>query len=63
MRKRRGVLFDDNTDGGNCEWWLRANSDGSSYAASVLEDGSVNAYGEYVDCAFFGVRPAIWIEI
>ena len=63
--KARGVSWDDKSDGhyGNCDWWLLSPSDGASYGATVLYDGRVNAYGDYIDCTYIGVRPAMWIEV
>ena len=48
---------------GNCRWWLRSPGRSSYYAAFVNIGGSVNYDGSLVDFAYFGVRPALWINL
>jgi hypothetical protein len=42
-------------------WWLR-DIVIKNHAAFVGKDGTVSAHGYRVDCAWCGVRPAIWIR-
>ena len=44
-------------------WWLRSPGYNARYAASVNYDGSVDAYGNYVDIGDNGVRPALWLNL
>jgi hypothetical protein len=42
-------------------WWLR-DIGIKNHAAFVGKDGSVSIHGYRVDCAWCGVRPAVWVE-
>ncbi len=46
-----------------CWWWLRSPGRSSDLAAYVDYDGSVDAYGYYVDYVYAAVRPALWINL
>lgn len=52
-----------NSDNGNCSWWLRSPGNYQNYAADVSRDGSVRYGGFNVDIDFYGVRPALWINL
>ena len=43
-------------------WWLRSPGDNSYSAANVNISGAVDTYGDYVDSADHGVRPALWLN-
>jgi hypothetical protein len=43
-------------------WWLR-DIGIKNHAAFVGKDGSVSIHGYRVDCAWCGVRPAMWIKL
>lgn len=45
----------------NIVWWLRTSGQFRSYAAYVMDDGSVNTAGAMVSL-LYGVRPAVWID-
>lgn len=42
-------------------WWLR-DIGIKNHAAFVGKDGSVSTHGYRVDCAWCGVRPAVWVR-
>jgi hypothetical protein len=42
-------------------WWLR-DIGIRNHAAFVGKDGSISTHGYRVDCAWCGVRPAMWVE-
>jgi hypothetical protein len=44
-------------------WWLRSPGLGARYAADVYTDGSVSRGGDFVVPAYFGVRPAFWLNL
>lgn len=50
-------------DNGACHWWLRSRGDDSDRAAYVYAAGFMFSDGEYVDCPFLAVRPALWINL
>ena len=52
----------DKADGG-AVWWLRSPGDDACEAAYVFHDGSVDTFGDGVDYAYYGVRPAIWLDV
>ena len=47
----------------SCWWWLRSPGRNSNCAVCVNCSGSVSEYGDYVDYAFVGVRPALWVKL
>jgi hypothetical protein len=49
-------------DNGNCTWWLRSPGKFQDYAAHVSADGSLG-YNNSVDCDYYAVRPAFWINL
>ena len=51
------------SDGSNCWWWLRSPGRNQDDAAGVDYGGSVDCYGNFVNCACNAVRPALWINI
>ena len=51
-----------NEVGGN-SWWLRSPGYHQDYAACVCSDGYVGENGDYVNCALYAVRPALWIDL
>jgi hypothetical protein len=42
-------------------WWLR-DIGIKNHAAFVGKNGSINAHGYCVDCAWCDVRPAMWMK-
>lgn len=44
-------------------WWLRSPGSYSNYAAIVINNGGVYAYGSYVYNDDVGVRPALWVTL
>jgi hypothetical protein len=44
-------------------WWLRSPGALGNAAVLVHPDGSVNAIGNYVNSAYCGVRPALWLNL
>ncbi|MDR1136928.1 MAG: DUF6273 domain-containing protein [Synergistaceae bacterium] len=46
-----------------CVWWLRSPGDNDDNAAFVAADGSVRYYGDYVNAAAVGVRPAFNLNL
>lgn len=56
---------DSYTKGGKatCWWWLRSPGYLQDIAADVINDGSVNRFGNFVYYVFIAVRPALWISI
>lgn len=46
-----------------CWWWLRSPGDYQTYAANVLNGGSVNCTGHHVHYDNDAVRPALWINL
>ena len=63
-----GVSTNSNNPEGErltCNWWLQ-NHDSfypDSRAGFVNGNGSIDSYGAYVRVDFYGVRPAMWVEI
>ena len=53
----------ENSDDGNCWWWLRSPGSNSDRAADILTYGGVLDYGNYVDFGDDAVRPALWIDL
>ena len=45
-----------------CAWWLRSPGNYSNGAAYVLDGGIIRDDGNYV-ISYYGVRPALWINI
>ena len=45
-----------------CSWWLRSPGSVSDYAAYVISDGRIYAYGRNVDTDYHAVRPALWVN-
>jgi hypothetical protein len=43
-------------------WWLR-DIGIKNHAAYVGKDGEISAHGYRVDCAWCGVRPAMWVKL
>lgn len=50
-------------NGDACPWWLRSPGSGAEYVAYVYDGGHVDTYGFYVDNAYRGVRPAVWVDL
>lgn len=50
-------------DNGNCWWWLRSPGFDQDRAPYVLNGGSVYYIGNYVNCDYGAVRPAMWINL
>ena len=48
---------------GTCLWWLRSPGRSSYDAASVSDSGGVFTSGDYVGYDYFGVRPALWVNL
>ena len=48
---------------GNCWWWVRTPGNGSSIAATVNGEGSIDYSGFNVDYLGNAIRPAIWISL
>ena len=46
-----------------CWWWLRSPGGNSDRAAYISFDGSDSYIGDYVDCEYYAVRPAMWIKL
>ena len=42
-------------------WWLRSPGYNSDDAAYVYDDGSVDNFGDVVDCSDLCVRPCVWV--
>lgn len=53
----------ENSDNGNCRWWLRSPGDYQVNAALVDTDGSVRDYGHGVYNYSDAVRPALWLNL
>ncbi|GHV31944.1 hypothetical protein FACS1894167_14710 [Synergistales bacterium] len=43
-------------------WWLR-DIGIKNHAAFVGKDGEISSHGYRVDCAWCGVRPAMWVRL
>ncbi|MEE3405113.1 MAG: DUF6273 domain-containing protein, partial [Acutalibacteraceae bacterium] len=56
---KRGNDSDDRSD----YWWLRSPGGLSDDAADVLDNGSINQDGFYVDDDDGAVRPAFWLNL
>ena len=61
--KAQGATYITESGETTCWWWLRSPGDHQTYAARVLDDGSVNYYGNIVDIDRDCIRPAMWIAI
>lgn len=48
-------------DNGSACWWLRSPGADKKVAASVNENGHINASGDAVKNSMIGVRPALWV--
>lgn len=48
---------------GNCKWWLRSPGLNPADASAVGAVGYVYGQGNYVFFDFYGVRPAMWIDL
>jgi hypothetical protein len=59
--------FSNDTDRAACyqgepwAWWLR-DIGIKNHATFVGKDGGISVHGYRVDCFWYGVRPAMWIE-
>ncbi|MDD6095476.1 MAG: DUF6273 domain-containing protein [Clostridia bacterium] len=53
----------DQSDYGNCWWWLRSPGGNQNCAPSVLFDGGVGRFGGGVHGGDEAVRPALWIDL
>jgi hypothetical protein len=51
-----------NFQGSPWAWWLR-DIGIKNHAAFVGKDGEISTHGYRVDCAWCGVRPAMWVEL
>lgn len=47
---------------GNSQYWLRSTGASNSYAASIMQIGGIDLYGNMSDLVYLGVRPAIWVK-
>ena len=54
---------DTDESNGFCKWWLRSPGLNPSDATAVGGQGYIYGQGNYVFFEFYGVRPAMWIEI
>ena len=52
-----------NPDTGFCKWWLRSPGLNPSDATAVGGRGFIYGQGNYVFFQFYGVRPAMWIDL
>lgn len=57
--RTRGVLADEES---GCTWWLRSCGSSARYAAVVTGNGSIDRFGQVVNSAWIGVRPALWLD-
>lgn len=48
---------------GNCKWWLRSPGLNPADATAVGAQGYIYGQGNYVFFHFYGVRPAMWIDL
>ena len=48
---------------GTCTWWLRTPGYTRKYVVTVLPYGGFFSFGFYADEDWFGVRPALWIDL
>ena len=53
----------ENSDNGNCWWWLRSPGYDANSAAFIYTSGDVDALGNCVDDGNYAVRPALWINL
>ncbi|MCL1792277.1 MAG: DUF6273 domain-containing protein [Oscillospiraceae bacterium] len=62
--KDRVAEFENNQNKWNC-WWLRSPGRWYDFAAFVSGRGAIHVVGEHVEyeCAYFGVRPALWVNL
>ena len=44
-------------------WWLRSAGGSPWFAATVMDYGEVDTFGESVTQNAYPVRPAIWIDL
>ena len=58
--KKRIEVYEDT---GNCRWWLRSPGLNPSDASAVGGYGYIYTQGNYVFFRFYGVRPAMWIDL
>jgi len=49
--------------GDSATWWLRTPGDENRFAAQVLDRGSIDAAGYFVNVRHAGVRPALWLSL
>lgn len=62
--KAMGVWsYSDTSYAGNCFWWLRSPGNNSNSAVHVYNDGWVDYSGYYVDHYFYGIRPALNLNL
>ena len=52
-----------NSNGDADVWWLRSPGSNSSKAIFVHPQGTIYVNGENVSNEFFGVRPALWVNL
>ena len=53
----------ETNDAGYCKWWLRSPGLSPADATAVGYWGFVYGQGNYVFFQFYGVRPAMWIDL
>ena len=58
---RKNIFYDMETN--YCKWWLRSPGLSPSDATAVGPWGHVYGQGNYVFFKFYGVRPAMWIDL
>lgn len=58
---RKNIDYD--MESGMCKWWLRSPGLNPSDATAVGTKGYIYGQGNYVFFKFYGVRPAMWIDI
>ena len=46
-----------------CTWWTRSFANYPNSAVNIIEDGSIDINGYYVNFSYFAVRPAMWIDL
>ena len=57
----QGIWIPKSAD--TCWWWLRSPSIYGDTAARIRSDGSITYGGDFVDCTYCSVRPAMWINL
>ena len=61
--KAMGTYSAGSSGAGPCYWWLRSPDDKTDRAPGVLYDGSVCLSGYTVNSRYFGVRPALRLDL